>query len=137
MFWIWLLLFLLFLILEVVTVGLVSIWFCGGAIVAMVCSYFTDNLFIQISVFIVASVIFLVTLKPLFKKYGVGTPTNYDRVIGRSGTVIEDIKEDKYGQVKVDGVIWTAKSSKKIKKDEKVKVLDVEGVKLIVEKEEK
>ena len=137
MFWIWLLLFLTFLILEVVTVSLVSIWFCGGAIAAMISSYFTDSLFIQILVFIVVSVILLAVLKPLFKHFRISVPTNYGRVIGKSGVVTEEISEDKYGQVKVDGSIWTAKSKEKIKKDEKVKVLDVEGVKLIVEREEK
>ena len=137
MFWIWLLLFLAFLILEVVTVSLVSIWFCGGAIAAMISSYFTDSLFIQILVFIVVSVILLIVLKPLFKHFRISSPTNYDRVIGKTGVVTEDISEDKYGQVKVNGSIWTAKSKEKIKKDEKVKILDVEGVKLIVEREEK
>ena len=138
MFWIWILLFLIFLIIEVATVSLVSIWFCGGALAAMISTYFTDSLFAQILVFIIVSVLLLLILKPLFKNFrGKKEYTNYGRVIGKTGIVIKEISPDNYGQVKVDGSVWTAKSDKKIKEEEKVKVLDVEGVKLIVEKEDK
>lgn len=135
----WLLAFLLFLGIELVTVNLVSIWFAIGAFVSMILAYFTNNFYIQLLVFIIVSVIALLITKPLAKKLKKTSfvPTNSDRVIGKIGEVSKKITPDNYGEVKVFGNYWTACSKKKIDVGEKVKVIDIEGVKLIVEKEDK
>ena len=74
------------------------------------------------------------TLMKLFKNKNV--ETNLDRVVGMTGIVTEKI-DDEYGEVKVDGKKWTAYSDEKIDVHEKVKVLQINGVKLKVKKEGK
>lgn len=138
---VWFILFLALLFLELITINLVTIWFAMGAIGGLITASITDNIIIQIVVFIIVSVIALLITKPLVAKFRKRkiTPTNLDRVIGKTGIVTKEISKDSYGEVKVEGSIWTAKSAKKIKEKSQVKVLKIEGVKLLVEeiKEEK
>ena len=91
---------------------------------------------LEIIVFIVSSFLLLLLTKPLIKKIKVKKveATNLDMVINKIGIVTEDIKQDKIGEVKVLGKRWSAYSSTEIKKDEKVKILSIDGVKLKVEK---
>ncbi len=134
----WFVLFLVALVVELLTVGLVCIWFALGALCAMLVSYFIDNLIVQIVVFIVVSVISLILTKPLIKKFKVSEmqPTNSDRVIGKMADVTKDITPNNFGEVKIFGNYWTAISDEKIKAGSKVRVKSIDGVKLIVEKEE-
>ena len=136
-FW-WFIAFLVFVFIELITVTLVTIWFAIGAIAAVITTFFTDSVVIQSIVFVVVSVLSLIITKPLvkkFKKFDI-TPTNSDRVIGKVGDVTKKISPNKYGEVKVFESIWTAKSDEEIKVGEKVRVLSIEGVKLIVKKED-
>lgn len=59
---------------------------------------------------------------------------NLERIIGMNGIVTEEIKKNAVGEVKVDGKLWSAIAEKRIKQDEEVKVLSIDGVKLVVEK---
>ena len=133
---IWFMLFVLLLFIELITINLVTIWFVLGALLAIITTFITDNITIQIIVFIVSSVISLIITKPFINKIRRRkiTPTNLDRVIGKSGLVTKEITKDTYGEIKVEGNIWTATSKEKIEKGSKAKVLKIEGVKLIVEK---
>lgn len=137
----WFIIFLVLLFIELITVNLVTIWFAIGSLGAMITSLITSNVTIQVIVFIIISIISLLITKPFLKKLRTREiiPTNLDRVIGKTGVVTKDILKDTYGEVKVGGSIWTATSNKKIKKDSQIKVLKIEGVKLLVEevKEEK
>lgn len=138
-FW-WFIAFVVFLFIELITVTLVTIWFAMGAIAAVITTFFTDSVVVQSIVFVVVSIISLLITKPLvkkFKKFEI-TPTNSDRVIGKIGEVTKSISTNKYGEVKVFDSTWTAKSkdNTSIAKGEKVKILSIEGVKLIVEKED-
>ena len=135
---IWFIVFLIMLVIEIVTVNLVSIWFDIGALSAMLTAYFTESIVIQIVVFIVVSILTLIITKPLVKKFkGFDiTPTNSDRVIGKTGEVTKSIGKNNYGEVKIFGNTWTATSKEELKVGDKVKVLSIDGVKLIVEKEE-
>ena len=133
----WFVAFLVFLFIELITVTLVTIWFAIGAIAALITTLFTDSILIQTIVFVVVSVLSLLITKPLvkkIKKFDV-TPTNSDRVIGKIGDVTKKIGTNKYGEVKIFGITWTASSDEVIEVGEKVKVLSIEGVKLIVKKE--
>lgn len=135
----WFIAFVILLVIELVTVNLVTIWFAIGAVAAIITTIFTDSILIQSIVFVVVSVIALLITKPLikkFKKFEV-EPTNSDRVIGKIGDVTKKIGKNKYGEVKVYGNTWTASSKEVIEVGERVKVLSIDGVKLIVEKEEK
>lgn len=135
----WFISFIILLVIELVTVNLVTIWFAIGALASMILSFFVDSFVIQIIVFIVVSVIALLVTKPIVKKFkGFSvTPTNSDMVIGKTGVVTKKIEANKYGEVKIFGNSWTATSDEEIEEKEKVKVLSIEGVKLIVKKEEK
>lgn len=135
---IWIGFAVLMAVCEAFTSQLVSIWFVLGSVCAAITSIFTDSVPIQSAVFLVVSLIALVVTRPLVNKIRQKkgkTSTNADRLIGKIGIVISDVEDvQKVGQVKVEGEIWTAKSqSAPIVKDSKVKVLAIEGVKLIVE----
>lgn len=135
----WFIAFVVLLVIELVTVNLVTIWFAIGAVAAIITTIFTDSILIQCIVFTVVSVISLLITKPLikkFKKFEV-EPTNSDRVIGKVGEVTQKIGRNKYGEVKVYGNTWTASSKQVINVGERVKVLSIDGVKLVVEKEKK
>lgn len=134
----WFIAFIVLLVIELVTINLVSIWFAIGAIASMLTSFFTDSIVIQLIVFIIISLISLAITKPLMKKVKAKEviPTNLDRVIGKSAIVTKKITKDKYGEVKVLGNIWTACSDATIDVSQKVKVLAIDGVKLIVKVEE-
>lgn len=126
------------LICEALTSQLVSIWFVLGATAAAVSCAFTDNILIQSLVFICVSFVSLLATRPFVKKITKSTheKTNSDRTIGRIGIVTMDVVNTKgVGQVNVDGKIWSAKSvdETEIKNGASVKVVAIEGVKLIVE----
>lgn len=135
----WLVLFIVLLLIEIFTVNLVSVWFAIGAAVAMISSFFVEGIIFQVIVFVGISVISLILTKKFVNKFKKADmiPTNLDRVIGKKGEVILEISPNKIGQVKVMGTIWSAVSSCKIQVGEKVVVDKIDGVKLIVMKEEK
>jgi len=135
---VWLLIIVILTILELSTANLTTIWFVASAIIALIVSFFTDNYIIQFGVFVVLGVILLVTTRPvlqnLLKHHKVAT--NIDRIIGMEGIVTEKIAKNNPGEVKVDGKRWTASSDKLIKVGTTIKVLEINGVKLKVEKVE-
>ena len=123
---------------EAYTSQLVSIWFVVGAVGAAITTIFTQDIFIQTIVFVVLTIVALVATRPLVKRFKNShekVSTNSDRLIGRIGVMLTDIDSlEATGQVKVEGEVWTAKSlSQPLKKENRVKVLSIEGVKLIVE----
>lgn len=135
----WLAATILMFILEAVTVNLVSVWFALGSLAALIAAFFGAQLWLQIAIFFIVTVVTLIATRPLVKKYfskNHHVPTNVDAVIGRICIVTDDIDNlAASGQVIVDGMTWTARSEKgeKIRKDSQVRVLSVNGVKLIVE----
>ncbi len=133
---IWLVIFIVLVIIELITINLVTIWFAIAAVFALLVDIITRNTMLEIIVFIVSSFLLLLLTKPLIKKIKVKKveATNLDMVINKVGIVTEDINQDKIGEVKVLGKRWSAYSSTEIKKDEKVKILSIDGVKLKVEK---
>ena len=134
---VWLVLLVVFAIAEAATVGLVSVWFAAGALVALLSTFFTGNIWVQIFIFLLVSAVTLALVRPLTKKYL--TPkqiaTNVDRLIGRTGVVSEEICDLRgSGAVRIAGVEWTARTGTDgvIPAGSIVKVLRIEGVKLIV-----
>lgn len=134
---IWVIAFLGLLLVEFLTVGLVSIWFAVGALGALITSFITESVLIQTIVFVIVSVITLIVTKPLMKKFKVTNfePTNSDRVIGKVVEVTKEIKSNEYGEVVVFGTVWLASSDKNHKVGSKVVVQKIEGNKLIVKEE--
>ncbi len=135
----WLILVIVLTIIEVATVNLLTIWFVISGIVALILSFFIEDVAIVSTIFAVLGIILLITTRPILKKYlpTQRERTNIDRVIGMKGIVTEEIKKNVIGEVKVDGKKWSAISNKKIEVGEEVIVDAIEGVKLIVRKGDK
>ena len=139
MWYIWLIFAGLILIIEAMTAGFLVFWFAIGSLFAMITSFFTDNLFIQTSVFVISSTVLLFATKPFVKKFTqTKSPikTNVYSIIGKTAIVTQEINSiHSTGQIKVDGEIWSAigeNDSSVIPKDSEVKILEVKGVKAIV-----
>lgn len=134
----WLAAFIAFAIGEAVTVGLVSAWFAVGALAGMFATALGAGLWLQIAVFLGVSALTLALFKPLSSKFLKPrlSATNADRVIGAAALVTETIDNTQaQGQVRVNGQIWSARSAQDvvIPSGQDVKVLRIEGVKVIVE----
>ena len=139
---IWLMLFAMFLVAEVLTAGLVSIWFCAGSLIAMFVARAGAPMYIQVVVFILVSAVLFVCTRP-FAKHVLkmkNEPTNLDRIIGETVYVTEDIDNiNETGAIKHDGKVWTARSTDSsvvFKSGELVKVVRIEGVKVLVKNKE-
>lgn len=135
---IWILIALASGIIEAITLGITTIWFVFGALVAWVLYSFNFPFIVQIIAFIVVSGVLLYFTKPLVKKYlKVGnTRTNADALIGEIALVTEEIDTLKaIGQVEVRGQVWSAKSTGEIiNRGDKVEILAIQGVKLLVKR---
>ena len=134
---IWLILLVVFLIIEANTVAVVSIWFAAGALVALIASFFDAQLWMQITAFLGVSVVCLAWLRTVVGKYIKPriVPTNVDAILDSQGYVTEDIDNlAARGQVKLGAMEWTARSSDgtEIPKGTLVKVDKIEGVKVFV-----
>ena len=135
----WIIAMVVFLVIEAVTVGIVSVWFAIGALFAMVTAMLGANLWVQITVFLVVSAIALYFTRPLGKKFvnNKVEPTNADMLIGKECRVVETIDNlSGTGAVYVDGKTWTARTVDEeiIPEGQLVKAERIEGVKLIVSK---
>lgn len=133
---IWLIIFIVLVVIELLTINLVTIWFAIAAVFALIVDVITRNTMLEMLAFTVSSLLLLLLTKPLIKRIKVKKieSTNLDMVINKVGIVTEDILNDKIGEVKVLGKKWSAYSDSEIKKQEKVKILSIDGVKLKVEK---
>lgn len=135
MFYVWLIIAIVLGIIEAVTVNLVSIWFVISSLLAMILSMVTDNLYIQIGVFVIVGSLLMPISKKIYNKIKKNNiSTNIDRIIGMTGIVTEDITKNHIGEVKVDGKRWSAYSKENITKGEVVKVISINSVKLYVER---
>ena len=138
----WLVLFVALLIVEIITMGLTTIWFAGGALAAFLAGFIGFGLAVQVIVFLVVSVLLLVLTRPIAVRYfnQERQKTNAERLIGEKALVLEDIDTLKaVGRVSVGGQEWSAKTDEpdgKIGKDTIVEVEGIQGVKLIVSKKE-
>lgn len=139
---IWIFIIIVMLIIEITTLGLTSIWFSGGALLALIASALHAPLWVQILIFVIGSVLLLVITRPIALKYFNKSriKTNAEGLIGSQGVVISSIDNlNGEGQVKVNGMEWSAKSadsSKKYETGDIVNIVDIVGVKLIVDKKE-
>ena len=136
--YIWLGLMVVFLITEAVcAIHLVSIWFAAGAFVAMIAAALGAKLWLQVTLFLLVSGALLALLWPMVKKFLRPNlkKTNLDSIIGTSGLVTVTVDNlGATGQVKLNGMEWTARSTsgKIIDPNTEVKVDRIEGVKVFV-----
>ena len=133
----WLMLLIVFLVMEANTVSLVSIWFAAGALTAMLASLCGAQVWLQGTLFFGVSIALLLLLRPVFRRYIKPnlTKTNVDAVVGSRGIVTEDIDNiAAAGQVKVGAMYWSARSEDNtcIPAGTLVTVKRIEGVKVMV-----
>ncbi len=141
----WLGLMILFLVVELATVGLTSIWLAGGALIALFVALAGGTVAWQCIAFIVASVLLLLFTRPFATRYinRHHEKTNCDDLIGRTVKVTEQVDNyEQTGAAFANGLEWTARSEKddqKIKAGSLATVTAISGVKLILRpvKEEK
>ena len=136
----WLGFMIVLLVIELLTLGLTTIWFAGGAFAAFIASMIGSSVWFEVILFFAVSIILLIFTRPFAVHYinKNTVRTNADSLIGKTAIVTEDISNlDSTGQVQVQGQIWTARSTEeeiKIKAGEKVVIEKISGVKLIVRK---
>lgn len=139
---IWLALLIVFIVIEVATVGLTAIWMAGGSLVAMFACMAGLNIWWQIGFFIAVSFLLLIFTRPFAVKYinSNREKTNYEGIIGKVVRITE--KVDNYemtGTAVVNGVEWTVRTEADgliLNPGDLAKVVNISGVKLIVKKYE-
>lgn len=134
---IWLIILAVMLIFEIISLGLTTIWFCIGAIGAVMAAALGFGIFIQILVFVVLSIVAMILFRPIAVRFfnKDKEKTNVDEVIGKVAVVTKEIdNEMSLGEVQLNGLGWTARSEdgRVIPEGERVTVVSVKGVKLIV-----
>ena len=134
----WVALMVVFAIVEAATVNLVSIWFVGGALTALIVQLLGGSIWLQLALFLVTAGVLLAGLRPFVRRYVAPrrTATNADMVLGREAYVLETVDNlHGTGALKLDGKVWTARSATDAVLPEGmlVKVVKLEGVKLYVE----
>jgi membrane protein implicated in regulation of membrane protease activity len=133
----WLIIFAACLVIEIITLGLTTIWACGGALIAMIIAFFSGSLALQVVAFLIVTTILFFTTRPLAKKHMDNKleKTNVESLIGKHVIVSADIDNLKsQGQVMIGGVEWTARSKNgdTIESGTEVVIDEISGVKAIV-----
>lgn len=141
MVYIWLAIFIVSIVVELIVPALVSIWFAAGSLVSLILSLFLQEhlIWLQIVVFVVISAAFILAIRPLIKKNQKGElKSNVDSIVGKIGFVEDDILQFQTGTVKINGLVWAASlvsdNLSPIVSGEKVVVEEVNGNKLKVKK---
>lgn len=134
---VWLAILIIMVVIEIVTLGLTTIWFAGGALAAFIASLLGAGLPIQLVLFILVSLLLLLGTRPLAVKYfnKDRVKTNAESLIGTVGIVMQEINNlQAQGMVQVNGQEWTARSTDDtvIEKGKEVLIEEIRGVKLIV-----
>lgn len=137
---VWLAIMVVCLLVEISTMGLTTLWFAGGALLAALVSMVGGPLWLQILVFLVASIVLLIFTRPIAMKYFNKNriKTNVDSIIGKQAIVTEAIDNIKgKGQIVADGMEWTARSvgDVLIEEGSVVTIVEIKGVKAIVKEE--
>ncbi|QHQ59876.1 NfeD family protein [Anaerocolumna sedimenticola] len=138
----WLIALAVFLVIEIITLGLTTIWFAGGALIAFILSLVADSFILEFLAFIIVSFVLLFFTRPIAQRYfnKQRIKTNYESLIGRHGKVIEKIDNfNNSGQVTLNGQEWTARALNNqdiIEPGKRIIIRDIAGVKLIVEEAE-
>ena len=133
----WLIVIVVMAVIEIITLGLTTIWFAGGALAAFLARLMGANLVIQVILFVVVSVLLLALTRPLAVEFlnKDRTRTNAESLLGKTAVVIQDIDNLRaQGQVSVDGQEWSARSIGEgaIPRDAHVEIVEISGVKLMV-----
>jgi membrane protein implicated in regulation of membrane protease activity len=134
--WLWLGIILVTLILEFLTSDMVAIWFTAAAIPSFILALLKVEAVFQIIAFVLVSVLLLSLTRPFVMKYFKTNEikSNVDAIMGQTGTVVKEITPNTVGRIKIRSGEWSAIAKEVIAIGVNVRVLDIEGVKLIVER---
>ena len=136
---VWLAILIILVVIEIFTLGLTTIWFAGGALVAILVAALGGPVWLQIIIAAVVSAVLLFFTRPIAMKYfnRDRERTNAEALVGRQAIVISEINNlQGIGQVTINGMEWTARSIMDdhiIEPGEVVIVRGINGVKLLVE----
>lgn len=139
MFFLWIILLIASVVIEAMTMGLTCIWFAGGALAAILVERIHGTVYMQIAVCLIVSLILMYFTRPVAVKYfnKERVKTNLEDLIGKQAVVTETVSNLRgTGRAILDGKEWSAKSADDevvFREGEIVKVLEIQGVKLIVE----
>lgn len=138
----WLAVFIVLLVIEIFTLGLTTIWFCIGAIAAFIASFMDAGCILQAVLFVSVSLVSLLVTRPIAVKYLMKdqTPTNVDEMIGKMAVITKGMSDaDDMGEAVLNGDTWMTcpVDGRLLETGDHVKVVKIEGVKLIVEKIQK
>ena len=133
----WIVVAIIFALVEGITLGMVTIWFTIGSIISAIVALVGGSLPVQVGIFFGASLLLLIFTRPIFVKHlKIGKEKNVIQLLeGRIGIVTQAIRPFSSGLVKVNGVTWTAigeDPDSAFDKGTEVEIMRVEGVKLIV-----
>ena len=129
----WLLAAIGFVVLEAMTLNLVSIWFAVGSAAALLSCLVTGSFRVQAVVFIAVSTLCLLALKPLCSRLRKPpTATNGDRALGREAVVLTSVSAEATGRVRLDGVDWNAPGDT-LAPGQSCRVAEIHSTLLIVE----
>lgn len=138
----WLVLLIITIAVEVFTMGLTSIWFAGGALVAILATMLNAPVFLQVILFFLVSLLLLFFTRPIAVRYfnKDRVKTNVESLVGRQAVVTGEIDNIQgIGQVTVGGQEWSAASwdsNVRIPVGNVVNILSISGVRLIVKVDE-
>ena len=140
MVWVWAVVTIATFVAEIVSVELVCVWFSFGGLIAFILALCSVGETVQIVVFTAVAALSFMCLRPICKKLLKNSQekTNVDSVVGTVHTLVSDISEEKAGEIKINGVSWrvVSKDNQTFAVGEKVKIIEVQGNKFIVEKGE-
>lgn len=134
----WLVILVVLVVIELLTMGLTTIWFAGGALIGAILALFNVPVMVQIIIALIVSMVLMFFTRPVAVKYfnKDRVRTNVESLIGHVAVVISDIDNMKaMGQVNVGGQEWSARSTVDgvvIPKDTVVEIVSISGVKLMV-----
>ncbi len=136
--YVWLIVLIAFIVIEIATMGLTTIWFAGGALIALALAMFNTSVYVQLAAFLVISIVLLVSTRPLAVKFfnQKREKTNVDSMIGKQAIVvaeIDNLREE--GQVILNGMEWSARAYEDgniIPAGTVVEIKEIRGVKLMV-----
>lgn len=140
MIFVWLGIFIIAILVEILTVELVSVWFAGGAFIAFILSWIPGIPYWgEIISFVLASALLLFCLRPLTTKLLTRkeVKSNIEELIGKKAKVVKKISELNNGEIIINGVTWTAVSSEptiEINEGDIIKIVAINGNKIIVKK---
>lgn len=137
MIWLWLLIFIFMIGIEMASAEFVTLWFAIAAIPTMIAAIISPtNIWLQVIIFFSSGFLLMFITRPIVIKYFRKNivSTNVDSYIGKVAIVTEEITNDKRGYVDFEHKIWSAISSETIEVGSRVRILAIEGNKLIVTK---